>query len=135
MTSVRILESKKILLVSKTFAKAASRFDSEEYRELRAARNDFPGFKVVIKQTAAKKNDHFKGLTYEYMERYIAAHDDDAKSTMKKFLDLRGVSDEAREALAESCSYTEIKNWFLSQYGEISKFHSDRATLLDGTVA
>lgn len=135
MTNITVLESKETLMISKSFAKAASRFGSEAYQELRKARNDFPDFKVVVKRPATKKNDHFKGLTYEYMERYIAAHDDDAKSTMKKFLDLRGESDEAKEALAESRSYIEIRNWFLSQYSEITKFHSDRIALLDGPVA
>lgn len=54
---------------------------------------------------------------------------------MKKFLDLRGRSDEAKEALAESCSYKEIKTWFLGQYTEINEFHSNRAALLEGAVA
>lgn len=53
---------------------------------------------------------------------------------MKKFLDLRGQSDEAKDALAESCSYKEIKDWFLAQYEEINQFHNNRAELLDSAV-
>ena len=71
MTEVRIFESKKTLEVTKTFAKAASRYGSEAYMKLRSARNDFPDFKVVVRSTAAKKKDSFKGLTYAYMEKYI----------------------------------------------------------------
>lgn len=105
MTEIRIFESTKTLEVTKTFAKAASRYGSEAYMKLRSARNDFPDFKVVVRSTAAKKKDRFKGLTYAYMEKYIAAHDDEKETAMKEFLDLRGQSDEAKEALAESCSY------------------------------
>ena len=126
MTEIRIFESTKTLEVTKTFAKAASRYGSEAYMKLRSARN---------RSTAAKKKDSFKGLTYAYMEKYIEAHDDEKGTAMKKFLDLRGRSDEAKEALAESCSYKEIKTWFLGQYTEINEFHSNRAALLEGAVA
>ena len=44
MTEVRIFESKKTLEVTKTFAKAASRYGSEAYMKLRSARNDYPDF-------------------------------------------------------------------------------------------
>ena len=135
MTEIRIFESTKTLEVTKTFAKAASRYGSEAYMKLRSARNDFPDFKVVVRSTAAKKKDSFKGLTYAYMEKYIAAHDDEKETAMKEFLDLRGQSDEAKEALAESCSYKEIKDWFLAQYEEINQFHNNRAALLDSAVA
>lgn len=135
MTNVRVHESKKTLEITKTFAKAASRYGSEAYMELRSARNDFPDFKVVVRSTAAKKKDCFKGLTYAYMKEYIEAHDDENKTAMKKFLDLRGQSDEAKEALAKSSSYKEIKTWFLSQYEEINQFHNRRAALLDSAVA
>ena len=54
------------------------------------------------------------------MEKYIEAHDDENRTAMKKFLDLRGQSDEAKDALAESCSYKEIKDWFLARYEEIN---------------
>ena len=135
MTEIRIFESTKTLEVTKAFAKAASRYGSEAYMKLRSARNDFPDFKVVVRSTAAKKKDSFKGLTYAYMEKYIAAHDDEKETAMKEFLDLRGQSDEAKEALAESCSYKEIKTWFLSRYTEINEFHSTRASLFESTVA
>lgn len=68
MTEIRIFESTKTLEVTKTFAKAASRYGSEAYMKLRSARNDFPDFKVVVRSTAAKKKDSFKGLTYAYKD-------------------------------------------------------------------
>ena len=71
----------------------------------------------------------FKGLTYEYMEKYINVHDD-AEAKMKEYQNLRGLSDEAKAALAEPCSYIEIRAWFLKTYPEIAKFHENRAKLL-----
>ena len=49
---------------------------------------------------------------------------------MKEYKNLRGLSDEAKEALAEPCSYNEIRAWFLNAYPAIAKFHEDRAKLL-----
>ena len=63
------------------------------------------------------------------MEKYINAHDN-AEARMKEYKNLRGLSDEAKAALAEPCSYNEIRVWFLNAYPAIAKFHEDRAKLL-----
>lgn len=116
--------------MTKKFAKAAEKFGSEEYKSLQEARRDNPTFKVVVvARKVAEKKDAYKGLTYEYMEKYINAHDD-AEANMKKYKDLRGLTEEAQAALAEPCSYLEIRTWFLKTYPAIAKFHEDRAKLL-----
>ena len=116
--------------MTKKFAKAAEKFGSEEYKSLQEARRDNPTFKVVIvSRKATEKKDTYKGLTYEYMEKYINAHDD-AEAKMKEYKNLRGLSEEAKAALAEPCSYNEIRAWFLKTYPAIAKFHEDRAKLL-----
>ena len=43
---------------------------------------------------------------------------------------LRGLSDEAKEALAEPCSYNEIRAWFLKTYPAIANFHKMREDLV-----
>ena len=122
--------SSRTIQMTKKFAKAAEKFGSDEYKNLQEARRDNPTFKVVIvARKAAEKNDIYKGLTYSYMEKYINAHDD-AEEKMKEYKNLRGLSDEAKEALAEPCSYNEIRAWFLNAYPAIAKFHEDRAKLL-----
>ena len=122
--------SSRTIQMTKKFAKAAEKFGSDEYRNLQEARRDNPTFKVVIvARKAAEKKDNYKGLTYSYMEKYINAHDD-AEEKMKEYKNLRGLSDEAKEALAEPCSYNEIRAWFLNAYPAIAKFHEDRAKLL-----
>lgn len=116
--------------MTKKFAKAAEKFGSDEYKSLQEAKRDNPSFKVVIiSRKTTEKKDTFKGLTYEYMEKYINVHDD-AEAKMKEYQNLRGLSDEAKAALAEPCSYIEIRAWFLKTYPEIAKFHENRAKLL-----
>ena len=122
---------KNAIEMTKKFAKAAAKFGSPEYKQLQEARRDNPTFAVVTvnRKPAARKNT-FKGLTYEYMETYIQKHDDEKKSIMAEYLMLRGKTDEAEEALAESFTYLEMKDWFLKKFPAIASFHEARAKLL-----
>ena len=124
--------STRTIQMTKKFAKAAEKFGSDEYKDLQEARRDNPTFMVVIvARKTTEKKDTYKGLTYSYMETYINAHDK-AEERMKEYKNLRGLSDEAKEALAEPCSYNEIRTWFLNAYPAIAKFHEARAKLLAG---
>ena len=127
--SVRINRNSRTIEVSKSFDKAASRFGTREYEAMQQVRKDYPSFTVVVK-TVRNKADHFKGLTYDFMEKYITSHDDDAKSIMKAFKDLRGQSDEAKLFGAEALSYGEIKAWFFKTYPEIEAFQKRRESAL-----
>jgi len=122
---------KNAIEMTKKFAKAAAKFGSPEYKQLQEARRDNPTFSVVTvtRKTTTKKNT-YKGLTYEYMEMYIEKHDDEDKSIMAEYLMLRGMTDEAEEALAESFTYLEMKDWFLKKFPAIASFHEARAKLL-----
>ena len=125
MTTMKINEKKFTIEVTKSFAQKASRVGSPEYYELLEVRHNFPKFKVVVNQTKSK--DSFKGLTYEYMKKYIQTHDDEKGSNMAVFMELRGKSEEADDAQADSMSYGEIKMWFLDTYPAIKNFHESRA--------
>lgn len=123
------LITKKIEM-SKTEAKAAGKLNSEKFNELHTLRTMYPTFEIEIKASSAKKKTDYKGLTYDYMMKYIEAHDDEEKSIMTEFEMLRATSDEAKEALAESASYKEIKEWFLKKFPAIAKFHEKREAAL-----
>ena len=127
---------KNAIEMTKKFAKAAAKFGSPEYKQLQEARKDYPTFSVVTvtRKTTTKKNT-YKGLTYEYMEMYIEKHDDEDKSIMAEYLMLRGMTDEAEEALAESFTYLEMKDWFLTKFPAIKSFHEARAKLLEVKAA
>lgn len=117
--------------MSKKFAMSARKYGTDEYKDLQNARRDYPGFKVVtVTRQAPTKKESYKGLTYEYMEKYIKAHDDENQSIMAKYLDLRGLSDDAKEALAEPLSYYEMKCWFLKTFPAIAEFHKKREAAL-----
>ena len=126
-----INERKMVIEVSKKFAAAASKYGTQEDKDLQEVRRDYPNFKVVtITRKVTTQKDSYKGLTYTYMETYIKAHDDDKNSIMSEYEMLRGISKAAQEALAEPCSYNEMKNWFLKKFTEIADFHKMREELL-----
>lgn len=132
MTTITINTQKRTIEMNKTFATAASKFGTDEYAQLQEARRDYPTFKVVTVTRKAAKSA-FKGLTFKYMEKYIAAHDNEDKSIMAEYKMLRAEFDEEDEnvkMLADSASYKEIKDWFLKKFPEIKKFHEDRAKIL-----
>lgn len=117
---------KNTIEMTKKDAREASKFGTETYKQLQEIRKDNPNFKLVIKETT-KKSDSFRGLTYDFMKKYIETHDDDKKSVMKEFEVLRRNDS---ETLAETVSYGEIKKWFLKKYPAISEFHKKRESIL-----
>lgn len=120
------------IVIAKAFEKAASVYGSEEYKLLQAAKNDNPGYRVIAKSKKAsdKKTDHNKGLSYRYMEKYILTHDDEAKSIMKEYMTLRSLTPEAQELGLDSADYSDIKNWFLDKFPEISEFLNQRTAII-----
>ena len=116
--------------MTKAESKAAGKIGTEEFKNMLSLMQQFPNYKIqVVTRAATKKSCDYKGLTYEYMEQYINAHDED-QSILKEYQMLRGLTSEAQEALADSCSYQEIKNWFLAKFPAIEKFHTMRQSLL-----
>ncbi len=127
--SVRINRANRTVEISKTFDKAASRYGTREYEAMQQVRKDYPDFAIVVK-ASRNKADHYKGLTYDFMEKYIASHDDGNGSIMKEFNDLRATSDEALLFGVEALSYGEIKAWFFKTYPEIEAFQKRRESAL-----
>lgn len=106
---------------------AARCVGTPEYKKLQSARRDYPGFTVTTATRKVKtQRETFKGLTYGYMEKYIAAHDDEAQSIMAEYNTYRGMSDDPATELPDSYSYNEMKIWFLGNFEEIAKFYESR---------
>ena len=122
------------LNLTKTFAAKAAIFGTDAYKMLQEARRDYPGYKVTVSKTKEAKNV-YAGLDYDYMEKYIAIHDDDEKSIMAEYMMLRGKSDEAKELQAGSASFLEIRSWFLKTFPAIEAFYTKRAALLTKAAA
>ena len=110
-----------LLVMDRTFAKAAEIVGSEEYVMLQNARHDYPTYRVVrkqIKRNAAK--ECYRGLTYEYMEGYIMRHgtEEQRLTNLRKYAELREIA----ECQGKRYRYPVIKSWFLEKYPEIARF-------------
>lgn len=113
---VKIDYANRQIIMDRTFARLAKIVGSEEYNLLQTARRDYEGFHVVTRTIRRNdKKECYRGLTYDYMERYILLHDK-ADERKKEFDELRLISK------CHSKRYPVIKQWFLQQYPEISEF-------------
>ena len=135
MTNITINAKNATIELTKVFAKNASRFGSEEYKQLQQARADYPNYRVVIRK-AGKSVDHLKGLTFDFMLEYISSHNkdfDDEMSVKEAFLQLSARDEDGKKIEGvEYASYGEIKKWFLEQYPELnSKRKEQRKNIND----
>lgn len=111
----------KTIELTKADAKNAGKYGSEEYSLLTQIMKDFPSYSMVIK--SATKRDNYKGLTLEYMEKFIKEHDDENGTVMADFNTLRGRNEKGEEIEGVAvASYGEIKKWFLGKYEKVSDF-------------
>ena len=87
MTNRLLVDSEnRRLIMDKTFARNAQIVGSVEYDMLQRARSDYATYSVVTRQIKRNPNkESYRGLTYQYMEDYIAAHED--YETAKAVLD------------------------------------------------
>ena len=132
MTNITINTAARSIVLSKKFAAAAAKYGSDEYKMLQEARRDYPGYEVIEATKKAKAaKDPYKKLDFDFMEKYILAHEDPEQKNMKTYLDLRGKSKEAIENGAASKSLTEIRSWFLSAYPQVAQFHEKREKELE----
>ena len=134
MTTITVSARTRSLVLTKSFAAKAALFGSDEYKMLQEARRDYPGYKVTVGKTKEAKNI-YAGLDYAYMEKYIAAHDNDDKTIMAEYQMLRGESEEAKAINARSASFLEIRSWFLKTFPAIEEFYTKRAALLTKAAA
>ncbi len=121
MTDIRINYETNTITITKKFEKLARNYNTKEYTKLCRVRNQFPDFQVVTH--TIKKNSHkesYKGLSYDYMKRYIIRNEPTA-TTQKRLQELEDLLFIA-ECHSNSRRYPVIKKWFLETYPEIAKF-------------
>ena len=103
------------ILLCRDFEIKAKNTETKEFKQLCAVVQSFPTYKVKRRTIAKKeKKEAYKGLTYEYMERYIRFFSDD--KTLKEYQTLRFVSE------CHSVRYPVIKQWFLERFPNIKQF-------------
>ena len=78
-----------------------------------------PKTETLLRHWLSFKDRHvesdYRGLTYQYMENYIATHAN-AASIMEEYKELR------LQAKCHSIRYANIKKWFLAMYPEVAQF-------------
>ena len=101
------------ITVTKKFLKAASVYNSPEYKLMKEIRADYPTFKFAEKEIAKKagKTTH-KNLTFEKMREHIIVRDGEESETLKRY-------DYLLEFYKTHAGrYAKIKSWYLKQYAD-----------------
>ena len=115
--TLRLNHAERTIVMDKTFAKFAANTMSAEYAHLQQVRQDYPLYTVVQRHIRKNtKQEHYHGLTYRYMEDYIATHgsaEDRRIYSEKKLIS---------ECHSRARRYPAIKSWFLEMYPEVVGF-------------
>jgi len=91
MITMTINFEKNTIEMTKAEAKEAGKFGSEKFNELVKFRTLCPDYEIVVKANSTKR-DTYKGLDYDYMKRYIEAHDNKEEKLIE-FYKLRGLNE------------------------------------------
>ena len=122
MTNILKVDHKRsVLVMDKTFEKNSSIFGSRESLMLEEARRAYPTYTVARKQIKKNTNqEHYNGLTYEYMRWYIETHEKGEALTkaLAEYDELLLIS----KCHSKGKRYPTIKKWFLETYPEIIEF-------------
>ena len=100
------------ITLTKAFHEAAKEFGSEEYTKLQLVKLDNPNMKVVVRTTrSGNRKCDYKGLTYEYMRKFIRTMDRDNMIVFEEVIDHYKDFGQTGGEL-----YQNVKVWFLENY-------------------
>ena len=114
---LKVSHADRTIVMDRTFAKFADNTMSPEYAHLQQVRRDYPTYTVVQRQI--KKNarqEHYHGLTYAYMEDYIASHGN--ADDRRTYDEMKLIS----KCHSKGFRYPTIKAWFLERFPEVKAF-------------
>ena len=115
--TLRLNHAERTIVMDKTFAKFAANTMSAEYAHLQQVRQDYPLYTVVQRHIRKNtKQEHYHGLTYTYMEYYIASHG--SKEDRRIYDEMKLIS----QCHSKGFRYPVIKSWFLERFPEIKTF-------------
>ena len=119
MTAIRIDYPSRKIILSSAFEKRAFIPGTDEYDALQAVRAVHPGFTLATRQFKKNaKQEHYRGLTYDFMRDYIDSHETEPKPVLAELDEMIGIS----KGHSLSKRYPTIKSWFLERYPEYAKF-------------
>ena len=119
MNKMRVDYGEAKIILARSFAKKAAIVGSSEYLELQECREKHPNFKVILRDYGKNTaQEHYKGMTYEYMVEYILRHElPEKRDEMLKNL---SILRQDVEGLSRGHRYPIIKRWFLMSYPEVT---------------
>lgn len=110
------------IILYKWFAEKSKNPRNPEFKMLISYTTSFPTYKIVVRDDIDVNitQEHYKGLTYEYMETYIKKYEpkETKEAVLKEFEDKLFIS----ECHSKGRRYPAIKKWFLEKYPEVAKF-------------
>ena len=109
------------IVMDRTFAKNAEILGSDAYKMLQLCRQDYPTYTVVRREIKRNTNqEHYRGLTYEYMREYIKGHEspEEVVEVLEYFNEMQLLA----ACHSRAKRYPVIKSWFLSRYPEVAQF-------------
>ena len=120
-SKMKVLHNESAIEMNKTFAKMVENPFSEEYGFLQKIRQDYPQYKVRIREIKKNPNKEcWKGLTYDYMRDYIILHSaiEEEAAAIAEFNEMLLIS----RCHSKANRYPAIKKWFLTKYPEVAEF-------------
>lgn len=119
---MKINMSKKTIELTKDEMKAASEFGTTKYKNLQAARRDYPDFRVV--EIKSKKNtSDFASLDMETITNFVLKHGTEEQKDNFAFISKRTITEEGE--YCEPQPFFKIKAWFLNEFPEIKQIRKD----------
>ena len=115
---MRIDPSTSSIELSAAEAKKAYTFGTREYRNLQAARRDYPDYEVVTNKSTRNHND-FSELTLKSISAYVVKKGTEEQKEHFAFISKRHIDDDG--AYCEPLPFFQIKSWFLATFPEIKQ--------------
>ena len=134
--NITINYRKNTIEISKTFSKKTAIFGSDEYKQLKEAKADFPTFRVVIKSASNRKFED--KITMKDILYYVEKHSGKDSPEKKQLEELRGKSAKDAESMfdfEESASFNDIKKWFFATYSDLAEKTEKRQNRINEILA
>ena len=126
---LKISHTDRTIVMDLTFAKFADNTMSPEYAHLQQVRRDYPTYTVVQRQIKKNaKQEHYHGLTYAYMEDYIASHGN--ADDRRTYDEMKLIS----KCHSKGFRYPTIKAWFLERFPEVKAFGIQKEDPVEATT-
>jgi len=116
---MKILHTLKVIELTASEMKQACKYGSDMYKQLVAARNDFPGFEVKEAKKVKKSKNDFSDLKMKDIKAYVEKRGTEEQKSHFNFISKRTITEEGE--YVEPQSFLKIKEWFLNEFPELKK--------------